>query len=98
MRVVWSRQASEQFAGAFAYLAAERPAVALRWLERVLERVASLAAFPDQGRLVPELHRSDMRELLIPPYRVIYRRDESEVIVVTIRHERRELGHDDAVG
>jgi plasmid stabilization system protein ParE len=47
---------------------------------------------------VPELQRSDMRELLIPPYRVIYRRDESEVIVVTIRHERRELGHDDAVG
>jgi plasmid stabilization system protein ParE len=96
VRVVWSRQASEQITRVFACFAAERPAVALRWLERVLERVESLAAFPDQGRLVPELQRSDMRELLIHPYRVVYRRDESEVIVVTVRHERRELGRDDA--
>jgi hypothetical protein len=38
---------------------------------------------------VPEVSRDDVRELIISPYRLIYRRDSSTITMVL--HERREL-------
>lgn len=54
-----------------------------------MEQVKLLAKFPDQGRVVPELQRNEMREIQVKPYRVIYRRGETAVEIVTIRHGRR---------
>ena len=91
MRVVWSPLAEERAVEAFEQIARDRPSAAVRWLERLLERVGSLASFPDRGRAVPELQRPDVRELVVKPYRVIYRRDPKRVVVLTIRHGRREF-------
>lgn len=91
MRVIWSPLAEEQVADTFGYIAAERLAAAVRWFERLVERTESLSVLPDQGRMVPEAQRSSLREVLVDPYRVIYRRDEDEVVVLSVQHERREL-------
>lgn len=74
MKVVWSPLADEQVDEAVAYIAADDQAAALAWLERLLDRVRSLAQFPDSGRIMPELQRDEMRELIVGSYRVIYRR------------------------
>jgi plasmid stabilization system protein ParE len=47
--------------------------------------------WPREGRLVPELQRPMIREVLVAPYRIVYRRDETEVIILAIHHARREL-------
>lgn len=91
MRVIWSPLADEQADEVFAYIAADDSAAAIAWLERLLERVASLARFPDSGRVVPEFERDDLRELIIGSYRVIYRRQAACVEIATIRHGAREL-------
>ena len=62
---------------------------ALNWLEHLLERVRALAGFPDSGRMVPETQREDVREIIISPYRVMYRRSDDSVEIVAIRHEAR---------
>lgn len=92
MRVVWTSLAEEQAADAFAYIAADRPAAASSWLEQLLDRVKSLGKLPDQGRVVPEARRESIRELLVEPYRVVYRRDPDTVFILTIQHQRRDLG------
>jgi plasmid stabilization system protein ParE len=76
------------------YIAAERPASALRWLDETMERVRSLERFPDLGRIVPELQRPEIREVLVDPYRVPYHRDEQRVTILAVLHDRRlfELG------
>ena len=61
------------------------------WLERVLERVRSLADYPDSGRVVPELQRDDVRELIVPPYRVMYRRTADAVEIAAVRHAARDF-------
>ena len=72
MRVIWAPLAEEQVADAFAYIAAERPAAALKWFEAVVSATESLSALPDQGRMVPEADRPSLREVLVQPYRVVY--------------------------
>jgi plasmid stabilization system protein ParE len=48
-----------------------------------------LAMFPDSGGVVPEFETPWLRELELPPFRIVYRRDEALVTVVRIwRSER----------
>ena len=91
MRVVWSPLARDQAAQAVALIAAERPAAASAWLDAIVGKAGSLALFPDMGRMVPELQRPTIREVLIAPYWIIYRRDETEVIILAVHHARRQL-------
>ena len=91
MRVVWSSLADEQVDEAVAFIAADRPVAASQWLERLLDQVRLLVTFPDSGRVVPELECDDVRELLVDPYRVVYRRGTNLVEIVTVWHARREF-------
>ena len=91
MRVVWTRLATEQLDEAMAYIAADRPATAMQWLEHLLDSAGSLAEFPEQGRVVPDARRDDVRELIVPPYRIIYRRDPGVVHIAMVLHDRRHL-------
>lgn len=91
MNIVWTRLAEDQTAEAFAYIAAERPSAAVRWFEDLVAAVESLAILPDHGRIVPEADRESIRELLVDPYRVIYRRDPDAVVILTVQHQRRDL-------
>ena len=74
MRVTWSPLAEDQLDAAMAYIARDSPTASLTWLERLLSRVDSLSTLPDSGRAVPELQRQDIREIIVSPYRVMYRR------------------------
>lgn len=91
MKLVWSPLAGEQVDEVLAYIAADDRTAALAWLEQLLGRAASLARFPDSGRIVPELQRDDIRELIIGSYRVIYRRTADVVEIATIQHGARQL-------
>ena len=91
MRVEWSPLANEQIDAAVDRIAQENPAAALDWLERVLAGARRLARFPNSGRMVPEIQREDIREIIVSPYRVMYRRKEDLVEIAAIRHEAREF-------
>jgi toxin ParE1/3/4 len=91
VKVTWAPLAQGQVADAFAYIAVDRPSAALKWFERVVAKTESLCALPDQGRWVPEADRESLREVLVEPYRVVYRRDADEVVILTVQHERRDL-------
>ena len=91
MKVTWSPLADEQVDAAVAYVAQHNPTAALEWLERLLDHVKTLARFPDSGRIVPETQREDIREIIVSPYRVMYRRKNDLVEIAAIRHEAREF-------
>jgi toxin ParE1/3/4 len=95
VRITWAPLADEQVDDAIASIASDAPAAAREWLEQLLERVQSLAAFPDSGRMVPELQREDIREIIVSPYRVMYRRTADLVQIVAVRHAAREFDEDE---
>ena len=71
------------------YIAAERPETAAKWLAGLMDLAERLPRFPRTGRLVPEVGRSAIREVLYGRYRIIYRLDPKQIFIITVRHQRR---------
>lgn len=65
------------------------PHVGDRLVAEVFERIETLADHPDMGRVVPEFEQASLRELIHPPFRIVYRRDRDRVRIVRVwRSER----------
>lgn len=88
MRIVWSPLALERVRHFAQEIAAERPAVAKRWVRAIFARVHQLRALPLSGRIAPDLEQAEVRQLPYPPYRIIYRVDRSRILILTVRHGR----------
>lgn len=73
----------------------DKPGAAARWIERVVAEVETLPEMPRRGRVVPEVDRPNVRELLIGNYRVIYRIADDSIVILTVRHGRRLLNVDE---
>jgi plasmid stabilization system protein ParE len=88
VRVVWSPLAIERAAEAATYIAQDSPAAARRWVDGRFASAGALSRMPERGRLVPELRRPDVRELLYGNYRIVYRLESRRVAILTVRHLR----------
>ena len=65
------------------------PEVGQRLVAEVFERVEVLRDNPDMGRVVPEFDQKHLRELIHPPFRIVYKREDKRVRVVRVwRSER----------
>ena len=53
-------------------------------VQRIVASVERLVVFPESGRMVPELDRSDMPEVVQPPFRVVYRTRGDLIEIVTV--------------
>jgi plasmid stabilization system protein ParE len=87
----WSPLALKRVEEIALYIKKDNPQAARDWIASVFSRVALLPKFPDSGRIVPEVNRDDVRELLLGAYRIIYRRRNEEVAVLTVRHGKQLL-------
>ncbi len=76
------------------YIAADNPGAALRVLKQIEARCASLNQMPERGRVVPELAAFGIhtyRELVITPWRVVYRIIGMTVSILAVVDDRRNL-------
>lgn len=65
------------------------PEAGERTLGRILDSIGLLAQLPEMGRVVPEFGQGSLRELVRPPFRIVYRREPDGVSVVRVwRSER----------
>jgi plasmid stabilization system protein ParE len=79
-------------------IAEDAPGAAEAWLDGIFRAVERLARFPESGRSVPEIPRSEIREVIHDRYRILYRLDSWGVSVLTVRHSRQRTGPDDLAG
>ena len=71
------------------YASQSAPEVGERLIREILAGLDQLAEFPQSGRLVPEFEQPWLRELIRPPFRVVYRVDGERIRVVRVwRSER----------
>ena len=65
------------------------PETGRRLVADILDAVQLLADQLDMGRKVPEFDLDNLRELIRPPFRIVYRRDPHRIRVVRVwRSER----------
>ena len=60
-------------------------------VERIVGTVERLALFPESGRIVPDLEEASMREVVQPPYRIVYRLVPEEAQILTVFRASRPL-------
>jgi toxin ParE1/3/4 len=92
--VDWAITARDDLEGIAAFIAEDNPLNALKVVERIEQRAASLATLPMRGRVVPELRWHGVmafQELIERPWRIIYRIEPRRVVVVSVLDGRRSL-------
>ena len=80
----WSPQALRDVESIRDYIAQDSPRYAELLVARIIASVDRLQAFPDSGRIVPERGDPEIREVIVRPYRVVYRRRANEVEIATV--------------
>ena len=65
------------------------PEVGKQQVSIIIQHVEQLREQPEMGRIVPEFNNEDLREIIRPPYRIVYRRQKLKISIVRIcRSER----------
>jgi toxin ParE1/3/4 len=90
-RVAWTETAVRGLDSCIAFAARESVDNAHRLLERLLDAADSLGTLSERGSPVPEYREPDLRQLLVNPFRLLYRASESEVFILGILHQRQDV-------
>jgi toxin ParE1/3/4 len=95
MRIRWSPLAIDRVSEIAGYIAQDNPVAAQSWVNTVFKKVEELKAFPESGRIVPEVNNKTIRELIYGNYRIVYRVEQSTLSILTVRHGKQLLPVDD---
>ena len=93
-RVVWSRVAQRDLTRIVEYIAQDSPVNARHAFRRIRKIAEHLYQSPARGRVVPELKAQGVtqyRELIVAPWRIMYRVAEKTVLVLSIIDSRRNV-------
>jgi addiction module RelE/StbE family toxin len=82
--IIWSPQSVHDLESIRAYIAEDSARYAELVIARIVSSVERLASFPESGRIVPELNRPEVREVIVSPYRVVYRYRSGVVEIATV--------------
>jgi len=86
VKISWTEQALEDLEAICLFIARDAPRYAAVFTDQVFVAVDRLQKFPLSGRVVPELEREEIREIIFKNYRIIYRVHREEVEILTIHH------------
>ena len=90
LKITFARSALSDLEKVFEFYNEQKiPDVGERLVKKVFEDIELLSEQPDMGRRVPEFDLKFLRELIRPPFRIVYRRDIDKTRVVRVwRSER----------
>ncbi|MDH4186802.1 MAG: type II toxin-antitoxin system RelE/ParE family toxin [Nitrospira sp.] len=89
--LVWTRRAIEDVRSIQQFIAKDSPHYAQLVSQRLIDSVERLPAFPESGRVVPEVNDPAVREVIQGSYRIVYRLVQGEIHILTVHHAARLL-------
>ena len=88
-RLIWSPRAIADLEAIRDHIAADSEQYASLVVARLIAGPERLLRFPESGRMVPEFGRPNLRELVLRPYRIVYRLQGDVVEIATVFHAAR---------
>ncbi len=67
------------------------PEVGRRLVGEIFTQAERLADFPESGRIVPEFGLANLREIIYPPFRIVYRVDAGRIRIIRVWRSERVL-------
>ncbi|OGS82034.1 MAG: plasmid stabilization protein [Gallionellales bacterium GWA2_59_43] len=92
--VSWTHTAQQDLTEIINYIAQDSVDEALAILHKLETKAALLMTLPNRGRVVPELLHtgiSQYRELISAPWRIVYRVENKQVLIMSVLDSRRDL-------
>lgn len=93
-KVIWSHVAENDLLNIIEYIASDSRSRASGILKKIKEKASNLYFSPERGRIVPELREYGLlqyREIIIAPWRIIYRIGGKKVYVLSVIDSRRNI-------
>jgi plasmid stabilization system protein ParE len=93
-QIIWAAVAQRDLNQILDFIALESPGNALQIIGEIRQKASDLYTLPDRGRIVPELKDQGIhiyREILLPPWRLIYRISDTTVFVLSVIDSRRNV-------
>ena len=92
MEVRWSQEALACLMDIEDYIAGDDPERAVSFIDEIIEKVETLLPDnPRMGRMVPEISRPEIREIIFRRYRIVYGVDPGRLTVLTVFPAQRQL-------
>lgn len=90
--ILWTHRARADLAAIRAFISRDSAHYADVMVGRIIGATERLSEFPESGRRVPEFERSDLREVILRPYRIVYRlAGREQVHIIAVHHGSRLL-------
>lgn len=93
-QVFWTKIAENDLKEIIRYISIRNPNNIQKILAKIKSKAANLYTFPERGRIVSELCEQGItqyRELIISPWRLIYRITEKEVFILSLLDSRQNV-------
>ena len=92
--VEWTESAENDLLKIVEYITLDSPGNAFKILKKIKKQVQELYHHPERCRIVPELYEQGInqyRDMVISPWRVVFRIASSKVFVVLVFDSRRDI-------
>jgi len=92
VRINWTFQAKEDLKSIADYISRDSKKYAKLQVLRIRNRTGILKSQPFSGKLVSEINKENIREIITGNYRIIYKiKSKNQLDILTIHHSARDL-------
>jgi toxin ParE1/3/4 len=95
MNVIWTKEAFENLSEIEEFIANDSQQRAEKFVNYLIERGESNSQNPFIGRMLPEISKPNIRELITKKYRIVYRIKEDKIEILTVFEGHRLLRIDE---
>ncbi len=91
---LWTHTAKNDLEEIVEYIAQDSLETAIKKYEEIKTTTEKLSIFPEQGRIIPELAEQNIvkyRELIISPWRLMYKIEKEAIYIMAAIDERRNI-------
>lgn len=84
-KLIWSPAARDDLHDIVVFIARDNPERAMSFGYELISQTDRLQNFPELGRIVPEYPNQTLREIILRPYRIVYRVDHDRKLCEIVR-------------
>lgn len=90
-QIIWSNESLTDLEALAEYIGKDSPYYAAAFVKKILEASRVIQPFSVCGRVVPEVGSRNIREIFVKSYRLIYKIEETRIVVLALVHGARDL-------